>query len=63
MTDYLVVCAWCGEVMRTVGKPPKQDPPVSHGMCEACNLKDTEECNDESASANAQPQRLGSTGS
>ena len=28
-----IVCAWCSKVMR------EGPPPISHGMCEACELK------------------------
>ena len=59
MTDYLVVCAWCGDTIRTVGKPPETNPPISHGMCAACELRDIEECNDERNSDDAQPHKLG----
>lgn len=42
MSDYLVICAWCGKTMRVVGNPPKDTPDVSHGMCEACAKRDIE---------------------
>jgi hypothetical protein len=60
MGDYLVVCAWCGKLMRTVGKPPATNPDISHGMCAACDRRDAEEYgNHEPDSDDAQPHELG----
>jgi hypothetical protein len=59
MTDYLVVCAWCGELIQTIGKPPKDNPPISHGMCAACERRDIEEYKHEPVSDDAEPRKLG----
>lgn len=58
MTDYLVVCAWCGDTIRTVGEPPKNNPPVSHGMCAACERRDIED-NHDAISAVLRARKLG----